>query len=64
MNNVLMKKYNKIFPEVIVGLGDNIEYYPTEFIEGQKRLITKFHIKLEDWLGDDLMECFPLLLRK
>jgi len=59
MSNALMKKYEKIIPEVIVGIGDNTEYYPTEFIEGQKRVITKLHIQLEDWLGDDLMEIYP-----
>ena len=48
--------YKIIQPEVIVGLGEK-----TEFLEKEApfKTITKLHIKLEDWLGDDLMECFP-----
>lgn len=51
-----MKEYNKVEPEVIVGLGDN-----TEFLEKKPpfRTVTHLHIDLEDWLGDDLMECHP-----
>ena len=51
-----MKKYNKLNPEVIVGLGEK-----TEFLEKEPPFttVTKLHIALEDWLGDDLMECFP-----
>lgn len=51
-----MKDYKKIQPEVIVGLGDN-----TEFVEKAPpfKTVIKLHINLEDWLGDDLMECYP-----
>lgn len=51
-----MKKYHIIQPEVIVGLGEK-----TEFLEKEPPFLTviKLHIKLEDWLGDDLMECYP-----
>lgn len=51
-----MKEYKKIVPEVIVGLGDD-----TKFLEKQPPFITvlNLHIDLEDWLGDDLMECHP-----
>jgi hypothetical protein len=51
-----MNNYKKIEPEVIVGLGDK-----TVFKEQKPPLINieKLHIHLEDWLGDDLMECFP-----
>lgn len=51
-----MKDYKKIQPEVIVGLGDN-----TEFLEKAApfKTVIKLHINLEDWLGDDLMECYP-----
>lgn len=51
-----MEKYKKIQPEVIVGLGDN-----TEFLEQQPpfKTVLNLHLELEDWLGDDLMECHP-----
>lgn len=49
-----MKEYKKIQPEVIVGLGND-----TEFLEQKPpfKTIINLHIDLEDWLGDDLMEC-------
>jgi hypothetical protein len=48
--------YKIIQPEVIVGLGDK-----TVFAEATApfKTVTKLHIELEDWLGDDLMECHP-----
>ena len=51
-----MKKYKKILPEVIVGLGDK-----TKFLEKKPpfKTVTKLHIELEDWLGDDIMKCHP-----
>jgi len=51
--------YKKIQPEVIVGLGTRTIFKETEppFLT-----IISLHIDLEDWLGDDLMECFPVLL--
>jgi hypothetical protein len=51
-----MKTYNIIQPEVVVGIGEN-----TEFEEKTPPFLTlkKLHINLEDWLGDDLMECHP-----
>lgn len=51
-----MKNYAIIQPEVIVGLGDD-----TIFKESIPPLVTleELHINLEDWLGDDLMECYP-----
>ena len=51
-----MSKYIKIQPEVIVGLGER-----TIFKELEPPFITleNLQIELEDWLGDDLMECFP-----
>jgi hypothetical protein len=51
-----MKTYHIIQPEVIVGLGDK-----TEFEEKTPPFLTlkRLHINLEDWLGDDLMECHP-----
>lgn len=49
-----MKKYDKILPEVIVGLGSLTEY------EAGSTSIKKLHILLEDWLGDDLMKCHPV----
>lgn len=51
-----MKEYKKIQPEVIIGLGGN-----TEFSEQQPpfKTVLNLHIELEDWLGDDLMECHP-----
>jgi hypothetical protein len=51
-----MKKYDKILPEVIVGLGID-----TVYDEGLKS-IKKLHIQLEDWLGDDLMKCHPVYI--
>lgn len=49
-----MKEYKKIQPEVIVGLGND-----TEFLEQKPpfKTVINLHIDLEDWLGDDLMEC-------
>lgn len=49
-----MKEYKKIQPEVIVGLGNDIE-----FLEQKPpfKTVINLHIDLEDWLGDDLMEC-------
>jgi len=51
-----MINYLTVQPEVIVGLGDK-----TEFKEKDQpfKTVTKLHIDLEDWLGDDLMECYP-----
>ena len=51
-----MKKYDKILPEVIVGLGSLTEY------EAGSTSIKKLHILLEDWLGDDLMTCHPVYI--
>lgn len=51
-----MKKYQVIQPEVVVGLGKG-----TEFLEKEPpfKTVTKLHLLLEDWLGDDLIECYP-----
>jgi hypothetical protein len=48
--------YKVIQPEVIVGLGAK-----TVFAEATPpfKAVVKLHIELEDWLGDDLMECHP-----
>lgn len=48
--------YKIVQPEVIVGLGNK-----TEFGEAAPpfKTVMKLHINLEDWLGDDLMECHP-----
>lgn len=48
--------YKIVQPEVIVGLGNK-----TEFGEDAPpfKTVKKLHINLEDWLGDDLMECHP-----
>lgn len=47
-----MKEYKAICPEIITGLGEKTTYLETNppFLT-----ITKLHIELEDWLGDDLM---------
>jgi hypothetical protein len=52
----IMINYLTVQPEVIVGLGDN-----TEFREKSPpfKTVINLHIDLEDWLGDDLMECHP-----
>jgi len=50
-------KYKRIQPEVIVGLGSNTVF---KEIKPPFRTIEELHIELEDWLGDDLMECFPV----
>jgi hypothetical protein len=54
-----MKNYNKLNPEVIVGLGER-----TVFLEKEApfKIVIELHIQLEDWLGDDLMECFPCFI--
>lgn len=51
-----MKNYKILQPEIIVGIGDN-----TLFLEKDPpfRTIKRLHIELENWLGDDLKECFP-----
>ncbi|MGQ7856663.1 hypothetical protein ACUN24_20690 [Pedobacter sp. WC2501] len=51
-------KYIKIEPEVIVGMGEdtNIEQ------SSVPPLVTDLHINLEDWLGDDLMEIYPVFI--
>lgn len=48
--------YKIIQPEVIVGLGDKTVFAETA---PPLKTVTKLHIELEDWLGDDLMECHP-----
>jgi hypothetical protein len=62
MHLTKMKKrsenYYIIQPEVIVGIGDNTSGADINDQFG----ITHLHIKLEDWLGDDLVEVFPCYL--
>lgn len=53
------KNYILIQPEVVSGLGEKTEFNTEEPVEGQKRFVTKLHIHLEDWLGDDLVETYP-----
>jgi hypothetical protein len=48
--------YKVIQPEVIVGLGIDTEF--VEKIAPFKR-VKQLHLQIEDWLGDDLMECHP-----
>ncbi|MBL7728215.1 MAG: hypothetical protein JNM68_11030 [Dinghuibacter sp.] len=48
--------HNIIQPEVIVGLGERTEYAETA---PPFKTVKHLHIHLEDWLGDDLMECHP-----
>ena len=54
-----MKNYQKIQPEVIVGMGEK-----TKFLDQKPAIKTvlHLHIQLEDWLGDDIMECHPCYL--
>ena len=51
-----MKQYKQIQPEVIVGLGGD-----TKFLEKQPpfKNVLNLHVELDDWLGDDLIECHP-----
>jgi hypothetical protein len=58
MEKKIVKKYNIIQPEVIVGIGENTEGEDINDHEG----ISHLHINLEDWLGDDLVEVFPCYL--
>jgi hypothetical protein len=48
--------YKIIQPEVIVGIGNDSLFEETT---APFRTVKKLHIALEDWLGDDLMECHP-----
>jgi hypothetical protein len=48
--------YKIIQPEVIVGLGNDTMFEETT---APFKTVKKLHIALEDWLGDDLMECHP-----
>ncbi|GAL82602.1 hypothetical protein JCM19274_5677 [Algibacter lectus] len=54
-----MENYIKIQPEVICGLGEKTTF--KEF-EPPFKTILNLHIDLEDWLGDDLMECYPAFI--
>lgn len=51
-----MNKYIKILPEIIVGLGDHTVF---DNPESPTKEIIKFHINIENWLGDDLLWNFP-----
>lgn len=50
--------YYYIEPEVSGGLGDktiiDTSVHPP--------VVTKLHIQFDDWLGDDLIECFPCFI--
>ncbi|MCS4533829.1 hypothetical protein [Neisseria montereyensis] len=48
--------YLRVLPEIVVGLGDDTEY---DNDTSPKKKITKLHLNIEDWLGDDLMWNFP-----
>jgi hypothetical protein len=52
---MIKKEYLIVQPEVISGIGENT----TGNNLGSQDQITNLHIEMEDWLGDDLMECFP-----
>lgn len=56
---VVKKNYTVVQPEVIVGLGEHTIFDTEVPVKGQKRKVISLHIQLEDWLGDDLMECHP-----
>ena len=49
-------KFNKILPEVIVGLGDNTTFDDNN---SPTKNVVHLHINLENWLGDDLLWSFP-----
>lgn len=51
-------KYIKIEPEVIVGMGEDTNIDTS----ASPPVVTKLHINLEDWLGDDLMENYPVFI--
>ncbi len=51
-------KYIKIEPEVIVGLGEDTKINKSNY----PPIVNYLHINLEDWLGDDLMENFPVFI--
>ena len=56
-------KYDKIVPEIIVGLGDNTTFDDNN---SPTKNVVHLHINLENWLGDDLMEndtCFVITHR-
>jgi hypothetical protein len=48
--------YKVVQPEVIVGIGNDTEFAETV---APFKTVNGLHIDLEDWLGDDLMECHP-----
>ncbi len=50
-------EYIKANPEVICGLG-----MKTRFANQDNTKVEKLHIHLEDWLGSDLMECYPCFI--
>lgn len=51
-------KYIKIEPEVIVGLGEDTNIDTSTI----PPVVKELHINLEDWLGDDLMENYPVFI--
>lgn len=55
---ILKMKYIKVDPEVIVGMGEHIvidnSIYPPK--------VQNLHINVEDWMGDDIMENFPVYI--
>lgn len=55
---ILKMKYIKVEPEVIVGMGEHTvidnSIYPPK--------VQNLHINLEDWMGDNLMENFPVYI--
>lgn len=55
---ILKMKYIKVEPEVIVGMGEHTvidnSIYPPK--------VQKLHINLKDWMGDDIMENFPVYI--
>lgn len=55
---ILKMKYIKVDPEVIVGMGEHIvidnSIYPPK--------VQNLHINVEDWMGDNIMENFPVYI--
>jgi len=54
-----MKNYVVVQPEVIVGIGKETVF---EELNPPFKTVKELHINIEDWLGDDLMECHPIFI--
>ena len=51
-----MMNYKRVLPEILLDLGEKTVF---DNLESPVKNIIKFHINIENWLGDDLLWNFP-----